>query len=186
MGRLVIGLRQAGYTRPQEIDHMITKGVMGYEEAIEKYKKDKYDKENPDPEAVAKQESEAIQKAKDNARQRREASLERKKTEVEDNARDWAKRQYFRKSLGGNIDMTEEEYIKSVWDRAMFEGDLKYRMSKGLDTDERSEIEEFEAKQEKKRQLLMKKAEEALEGELGNLLTDGDDEDDDDDEDDEE
>jgi len=36
--RLVKGLREGGYTRPQEIDHMIVKGVEAYETAIEEYK----------------------------------------------------------------------------------------------------------------------------------------------------
>merc|ERR1712228_616849 len=48
--RLIKGLREAGYTRPQEIDHMIAKGIDAYNAACEKFKQDIYDKENPDPE----------------------------------------------------------------------------------------------------------------------------------------
>lgn len=36
--KLVKGLREGGYTRPQEIDHMITKGSEAYKKAIEEYK----------------------------------------------------------------------------------------------------------------------------------------------------
>merc|ERR1712241_81079 len=52
--KLIRGLRQAGYTRPQEIDHMITKGVKAYGDAIEEYKQKVYERENPDPEEQAK------------------------------------------------------------------------------------------------------------------------------------
>ena len=79
--------------------------------------------------------------------------------------------------------MTEEEYIESVWERAMFEGDLKYRMMHGGETDERTELAVFMEKQEKKKQAALRKAKSTLEGMMGNLLdTDDDDNDDDDDE----
>ena len=55
--------------------------------------------------------------------------------EIEDIAREWAKREYLRKSISGDM---EEECIKSVWERVLFEGDLKYRMLRGMDTDERT------------------------------------------------
>ncbi len=60
--------------------------------------------------------------------------------------------------------MTEEEYIESVWERAMFEGDLKYRMMHGMQTDERKETQEFEEKQARKKEAALKRAREALEG----------------------
>merc|ERR1712154_439658 len=48
--KLVKGLREAGYSRSQEIDHMIMIGVEGYNQAIADYKQRKYERENPDPE----------------------------------------------------------------------------------------------------------------------------------------
>merc|ERR1712232_123528 len=87
---------------------------------------------------------------------------EEKKKEIEELATEWAKREYFRKSLGGNMAMSEEEYIKSVWERAMFEGDLKWRMYHGRDTDERKELAEFLSQQEKKKEVALKRAQEAL------------------------
>jgi len=85
--------------------------------------------------------------------------------------------------------MTEEEYIESVWERAMFEGDLKYRMMHGGKTDEKKELSEFLEKQERKKEAALKRAREALEGQLGSI-SEGkvkvpEDEDDDDDDDDE-
>merc|ERR1711862_565163 len=151
MGKLIRGLRQAGYTRPQEIDHMITKGVKAYGDAIEEYKQKVYERENPDP---------------------------------EEQARAWAKREYFRRSMGGNMGMTEEDFINKNWDRAMFEGDLKYRMMHGGKTDERKELADFTKKQEAKKEAALKKARKALEDKLGDVLdtTSIDDDDDDDEE----
>lgn len=71
--------------------------------------------------------------------------------------------------------MSEEDYIESVWERAMFEGDLKYRMMHGGETDERKELAEFEEKQNKKKAAALKRAKEALEGKMGGLLPDDDD-----------
>ncbi len=113
---------------------------------------------------------------------------ERKKKEIDEIARSWAKREYFRKSMSGNMGMTEDEYIESVWERAMFEGDLKYRMMHGMETDERKETQEFEEKQARKREAALKRAREALEG-VGTIsegegkvkkVPDDDDDDDDD------
>jgi len=149
-----------------------------YEEAVEKYKQDKYDRENPDPEQLAKEEAEREKEAAIAWEKSEKEFAERKQKEIEDTARSWAKREYFRKSMGGNMGMTEEEYIESVWERAMFEGDLKYRMMHGGQTDERKELAEFEAKQEKKKEAALRRAKKALEGTL--LPSEDDDEDDDD------
>jgi hypothetical protein len=83
---------------------------------------------------------------------------EKKQKEVEEIAREWAKREYFRKSMAGDMPFSEEEYVKSVWERAMFEGDLKYRMLRGQDTDERKELAEFKKKQEKKKAAMLERA----------------------------
>ena len=57
---------------------------------------------------------------------------------------------------------SEEEYIKSVWERALFEGDLKYRMMNGQETDERKELAEFKKKQEKKKAMMLERAKSQL------------------------
>merc|ERR1711862_1042485 len=81
---------------------------------------------------------------------------DRKKKEIEDNARAWAKREYFRRSMGGNMGMTE--------------GDLKYRMMHGGKTDERKELADFTKKQEAKKEAALNKARKALEDKLGDVL----------------
>jgi hypothetical protein len=80
--------------------------------------------------------------------------------EIEAVAKEWAKREYFRASMAGTVenDQTEEEFIKSVWDRAMFEGDLKYRISKGETVDESSELANFQSRQERKQQVMLQRA----------------------------
>lgn len=187
--KLVKGLREAGFTRYQEIDHMISKGVPAYEAAIADYKQRKFERENPDPEEEARLAEERAIQDKLNWEKSEKEFDERKKNEIEETARAWAKRQYFRKSMGGNMGMTEEEYIESVWERAMFEGDLKYRMMHGGKTDERKELAEFLSKQDKKKATALKKAKELLEDQLGTVIDadkvpagSDDDSDDDDDE----
>merc|ERR1719223_2178185 len=57
---------------------------------------------------------------------------------------------------------SEEEYTKSVWERALFEGDLKYRMLRGQDTDERKELANFKKTQEKKKAAMLERAKASL------------------------
>ena len=87
-----------------------------------------------------------------------------KTKEIEKIAREWAKREYFRQSMEGTVknDMTEEEFTESVWDRAMFEGDLKYRQINGEVTDAAAELADFKARQERKKEIMLKRAKEEL------------------------
>lgn len=77
---------------------------------------------------------------------------------------------------------SEEEYIKSVWERALFEGDLKYRMMNGQETDERKELAEFKKQQEKKKAIMLERAKAGLQELLDeeDLIKYGADDDDDD------
>jgi len=159
--RLVKGLREGGYTRPQEIDHMIVKGVEAYETAIEEYKT-RTPTQTPQDEWLAQKQKELDENAADR-RVRVKEEYEIKKTkEIEDIAREWAKREYFRKATSGDMPYSEDEYIKSFWERALFEGDLKYRMLHGQETDERKELAEFKKKQEKKKVMALERAQAQL------------------------
>ncbi len=84
--------------------------------------------------------------------------------EIEKIAKEWAKREYFRQSMAGTVDedLTEEAFTESVWERAMFEGDLKYRQLNGETPDAELELENFKAKQERKQQTMLKRAKEEL------------------------
>ena len=58
--------------------------------------------------------------------------------------------------------MTEEAFTESVWDRAMFEADLKYRQSKGEVTDDEAELADFKKQQERKKEAMLKRAKEEM------------------------
>lgn len=105
--------------------------------------------------------------AADRKQKAKEEYEEKKKQEIEEIAREWAKREYFRKSMSGDMPYSEDEYVKSVWERALFEGDLKYRMLRGMDTDERKELADFKKKQEKKKAMMLERAKKSLEEALG-------------------
>lgn len=160
--KLVKGLREGGYTRPQEIDHMITKGPAAYIEACANWKtkapkRTQFDEWMKEEEEKLKVESEAAVQRKE---EEKEAA---RKDETEDIAREWAKRDFFRKGMSGEIsDMTEEEYIESIWDRAMFEGDLRWRQLNGMETNEEQELEDFKSKQEKKKKAMLERAKASL------------------------
>jgi hypothetical protein len=159
--KLVKGLREGGYTRPQEIDHMIAKGPVAYEQAIEDYKTRVPERTSQD--AWLEEKQRELDESAADRKQRVKEEYEAKKTEeIEDIAREWAKREYFRKATSGDMPYSEEEYIQSVWERALFEGDLKYRMLHGQETDERKELAEFKKKQEKKKAMMLERAKASL------------------------
>ena len=84
--------------------------------------------------------------------------------DIEEIAKEWVKREYFRQSMAGTIDanLSEEDFSKTVWDRAMFEADKKFRIMKGETVDEDSELATFKAQQERKQQVMLQRAKEEL------------------------
>jgi hypothetical protein len=66
--------------------------------------------------------------------------------------------------MAGTMDasMTEAIFKKSVWDRAMFEGDLKYRQMNGESTDTEAELADFQSLQDRKKQAMLKRAKDEL------------------------
>jgi hypothetical protein len=173
--KLIKGLREAGYARPQEIDHMIRVGPAAYQEAISKFRT-----EHPDAAlgytTDAWWEAEEYQLSRQRSDARMAATAQAVKdartVEIEAVAKEWAKREYFRASMAGTVenDMTEEEYIQSVWERAMFEGDVKYRQSKGEMVDTSLELATFQSQQERKQQVMLQRAK----AELAQVLQDDD------------
>ena len=160
--------------------------MQAYLEAVEKFKK-----ENPDAAkgytTNAWWEAEEYQKSRQRSDERAAAALQAIKDErtleIEEIAREWAKREYFRQSMAGTVedDMTEEEFTKTVWDRALLEGDMKYRISKGEAVDEEGELADFKSQQKRKQEAMLKRAKEELKAVLQGDLEDDEDDDDDDD-----
>lgn len=93
-----------------------------------------------------------------------QAAKDERTKEIEAIAKEWAKREYFRQSMAGTIPegTSEEEFTEQVWDRAMFEGDIKYRQANGEVTDPDAELASFQARQERKKQTMLKRAKDEL------------------------
>jgi len=159
--KLIRGLREGGYSRPQELDHMITKGPVEYEKACANYT-GRTPAQSPFDEWVLEQEKLENESAAERTERSRAEAEEEKKKEIDEIAKEWAKREYFRQSMAGDMPYTEEEYRKSVWERAIFEGDLKYRMMRGQNTDERKELADFKSQQEKKKEVMLERAKASL------------------------
>jgi hypothetical protein len=177
--KLIKGLREAGYARPQEVDHMLRDGVTKYKKAIADFME-----KNPDYEKGYTSdvwwEEEKFQKSVRKSALRSEAENQKVKDarvqEIEKIAKEWAKREYFKQMMEGTVDadLSEESFMESVWERAMFEGDLVYRQMNGEATDADAELEDFKAKQARKKQAMLQKAKSELRSilEQENLLGD--------------
>jgi len=90
--------------------------------------------------------------------------MDARQKKVEEISKEWAKREFFKQSMEGMIKdgMTEEEFTKSVWDRALFEGDLKFRQMNGEATDVETELADFKSRQERKKQAMLKRAKDEM------------------------
>jgi len=84
--------------------------------------------------------------------------------EVEKIALEWAKREFFSQTMAGTVDedMDQEEFIDSVWERALVQGELKYRQLRGEDLDVDGEMLDFKIQQERKQEIMLKKAKNEL------------------------
>ena len=139
-----------------------------YKEAIEEFKKENPDAAKGYTTTDAWWEREEFQRSRRKSAEREEKAVQAVKDErtkeVEGIAKEWAKREYFRQSMAGTVqdDMTEEQFVESVWERAMFEGDLKYRQMNGEKTDDEAELADYKARQEKKKETMLKRAKQEL------------------------
>jgi hypothetical protein len=187
--KLVKGLRQAGYARPQEIDHMLRDGPAAYKQAIQDFLTKNPDAAKGYTTTDAWWEQDIYKQSRARTAEREvektKFALDERTQEVEAIAKEWAKREFFRVSMAGTVDadMTEDEFIESCWDRALFQGDLKYRQMKGEKMDEETELATFQSKQERKQKAMLERAKKEL-AEIMQEDLDKDDDEDDDDEDD--
>lgn len=180
--KLIKGLREAGYARCQEIDHMLRDGPKNYQKAL-----DEFLEKNPnwgdgvyatdawweDPKFLAQvEEAKASYRrgdaVEDEEEEEEEEIKDERTLEIEKIATEWAKREFFSQSMAGTVneDMDEAEFIESVWDRALFEGDLKYRQMNGEEPDVAAELLDFKTQQERKQQTMLKMAKEELQNVL--------------------
>jgi len=147
---LIRGMREIGYTRVQEVEHMITSGVKGYNDMKEA------DKDGSAWEKAPKASDEEIAAVTRTKEEQLRIAIEArdekaKQADLTALATQWAKREYLRKSLKRRIPIKEDEFIEIIWDRAMFEADLKWRTMQGQAVSETEERKQFRADQEKKK-----------------------------------
>lgn len=197
--KLIRGLREAGYGRSQEIDHMLRDGIQKYQKAL-----DEFDEKNPswrsgvktthawweEPEfraEIARREAQhkrysiekAKQKSEDLQRQEKILSvkLSSKQQELLDIANDWTKREFYKQSMAGLVakGTTELDFRKANWDQATGEAIRKYDELRNVESDDFDpELLDFETQQKLKEQAMLKKAKKELqaildEENLGNL-----------------
>merc|ERR1712127_975833 len=86
----------------------------------------------------------------DAGRKKRAAAA--KQRELNEMATQWAKREYLRKSIKRAVPVKEDAFIEIVWDRAIFEADLKYRTMQGEAVIESEERKKFREDQQKKKE----------------------------------
>ena len=110
------------------------------------------------PEATEEEKAVAAATKEEKVALMRQQRQDAEKTrELESLAKEWAKREYLRKSLKRRIPISEDEFSEIVWDRAMFEADLKWRTMHGLAVNESEERAQFKEKQKQKKAAAYKK-----------------------------
>lgn len=156
---LITGMREMGVNRIQEIDHMVSLGVKGYNDAMTAQAEGSAWEKAP---TETEEEKAAKARTKEEKIQikRQERDETNKHAEVTVMATEWAKREYLRKNLKRRIPIKEDEFIEVIWDRAMFEADLKWRTMQGQAVSESEERKEFKESQEKKKAGAYKKEQE--------------------------
>jgi hypothetical protein len=175
--------------------------LQAYKQAVEDFKTKNPDAANGVTNDIwweGKEFQQSRQRSADAVVRKEEAVKDERKLEIEEVAKEWAHREFFRQSMSGQVDaeMTEEDFVKSIWDRALFEGDLKFRQMKGEKTDDATELADFKTQQERKQGAMLKRAKQEMmdilqednlggdDGDVTTKLLPEEDTDDDDDEDD--
>jgi hypothetical protein len=146
--------------------HSTISPLQNYRKAIEEWRT-----RNPDAAkgytSDAWWEQEIYQKSRRNSAERDQAKEDVRQSEraqeIETIAKEWIKREYFRHSINnaGNA-LSQEDFEKQYWDRAIFEADLKYRQSKGEVQDPDAEWADFNKVQERKQVAMLKRAKEEM------------------------
>jgi len=148
---LIQGMREIGFDRLEEIEHMVTRGAKGYNDLMAAEEED-----TPWEEAKEDSEEEKAAKAKSNQESvdlgREKRAEAAKQVDLKEMATQWAKREYLRKSMKRAVPVKEDAFIEIIWDRAMFEADLKYRTMQGQAVSESEERKKFREDQQKKKE----------------------------------
>merc|ERR1712194_283567 len=148
---LIQGMREIGFNREEEIEHMVLRGAKGYNDMIVAKNNDASWEEAPeDSEEEEAAKAKSSQENIDLGRQKRTDAV--KQAELEEMATQWAKREYLRKSIKQPVPVNEDTFTEIIWERAMFEANLKYRTMQGLAVNESEERKAFKEDQKKKKE----------------------------------
>lgn len=149
--KLIATMREIGYSRPQEIEYLMYEGVKGYNNMLAERNNsmlilDDIEPEDEDPEFISRKLEEALVF-------KQYAETKSRKEEVEALARAWAEDERERRLFSGKMiqGVNTTTYFDIVYDRAMFEGDIKLRRLQGEEVDEIEERMKFKVTQEKKK-----------------------------------
>lgn len=166
---VITGMREAGFTSVEIMDHIFDKFIdLQYKWDVRRWKK----KGNTRTGKMGKNwwESPAFKKTTQEREaasgkvvvkkeeQKAFAPMTKAQKEVEKIAMEWAKREFYTKSTEGVItaDVTEEQFIESIWETAIKEGTTKWRKLEGYSDEDPSK---WDDKMKQKQAVLAKKAE---------------------------
>jgi len=180
MKNVITGMRSAGFTTVEIMDHIFDKFIdLQYKWDVRRWKKKGGSRggkmrknwwENPAFKKTA-QEREADRKgqksisavAEEDAVAKAFVPLTKREKEIETIAMEWAKRQYYAAVTAGNVatDVSEDDYIDSVWEQAVREAEAKWRKIKGYSD---SDPSTWDDKMQQKQAVLAKQAEAEIAG----------------------
>ncbi|KAL7486600.1 hypothetical protein ACHAW6_012192 [Cyclotella cf. meneghiniana] len=150
---LIQGMRESGFSRIEEIGMMVMNGSKGCMDLIEeKQKPPEPPKDERTPEQIKAEEENRAKLAADNQKRLREERLARERQEkLEEMAKEWAEREYFRKKLRSELLVNKDQFVELIWDRAIFESNLRLRTIEGFAVNESEERRQWKEAQKKKK-----------------------------------
>lgn len=155
---LIRGLREIGYSRPQEIHYMLTGGAKKYYSDVQNYGKGNtatqemmYDLH---PWLKYMEEDAELKEAQKIIGDRDKV----KRKQILKIAEEWAHREYWKKCSLDEMPFSEGEFIDSIWERAQYEGVLQWRRLKGIDPDYEDAKKRLKIIEKERRQRMMDKA----------------------------
>jgi hypothetical protein len=163
-GRLILVLQPFSFSFSFSFLTILFSPFQNYQKAIDDFRENNPNYKDGYYTTEAWWEGEEFQKSVKKSKLRSDKALVKAKDEraekVDEIAKEWAKREYFKQSMAGTIEegMSEADFTESVWERATFEGDLKYRQMIGEVTDTETELADFKTQQERKKEAMLKRA----------------------------
>ncbi|KAL3782543.1 hypothetical protein HJC23_005217 [Cyclotella cryptica] len=150
---LIQGMRESGFSRIEEIGMMVMNGSKGCMDLIEeKQKPPEPPKDQRTPEQIKAEEENRAKLAAENQKRLREERLARERqAKLDEMAKEWAEREYFRKKLRSELLVNKDQFVELIWDRAIFESNLRLRTIEGFAVNEGEERRKWKEAQKKKK-----------------------------------